>query len=83
MLYTPDGHRRPSVPRLWLEERHDLCEDLAQLLAEKAKEKVWQLGITASDALERIAMGLSELSLDLSEAEQAWVLARTQEVLNP
>ena len=81
MIYTPTGQRRPSVPRPWLEERHDLCEDLAQLLAEKVKEKVWQLGITESDALDRIAMGLTELSLDLSESEQTWVLARTQEVL--
>lgn len=82
MIYTTQGQRRPSVPRAWLEERHDLCEDLAQLLAEKAKEKVWQLGITEADALKRIAMGLSTLSLDLSDPEQSWVLARTQEVLN-
>jgi hypothetical protein len=80
-LYTPANRARPTPPREWLEDRHDLCEDLAQLLAEKVKDKVWQLGITEVDALARIKQGLPELDLDMNELEQQWVLKRVQEIL--
>ena len=81
-IYTIEGQKRTHVSRRWLEDRHDLCEDLAQLLAEKVKDKVWQLGITPDDGLERIERGLSTTELNLSEAETAWVVARTREVLS-
>lgn len=80
-LYTPQGKPRPTPPRPWLEDRHDLCEDLAQLLAEKAKDKIWQLGITRADAVERIERGLPELALDLSAPECQWVMTRVTEIL--
>ena len=80
-IYTPDGQRRPTPPRQWLEDRHDLCEDLAQLLTEKTKDKVWQLGITQYDAIERIERGLPALSLDLSTLECQWVMTRVREIL--
>lgn len=80
-LYTPSGHVRPTPPREWLEDRHDLCEDLSLLLAEKIKDKVWQLGITESDALARIAQGLPALDLEMNEAERIWVMTRIQEIL--
>lgn len=81
VLYTPAGHARPTPPRQWLEDRHDLCEDLSQLLAEKVKDKVWQLGITETDALARIEQGLPALNLEMNEAEQTWVMTRVQEIL--
>ena len=80
-LYTPKGHVRPTPPRQWLEDRHDLCEDLAQLLTEKVKDKMWQLGITQADAIERIERGLPSLALDLSDAECDWVMTRVLEIL--
>ena len=80
-LYTPAGQLRPTPPRQWLEDRHDLCEDLSQLLAEQVKDKVWQLGITKSDALTRIELGLQSLSLDMNDAERVWVMTRVQEIL--
>ncbi|UOD50635.1 ATPase with chaperone activity [Orrella daihaiensis] len=80
-LYTPSGHARPTPPRQWLEDRHDLCEDLSQLLAEKVKDKVWQLGITESDALLRIERGLPSLNLEMNDAERQWVMIRVQEIL--
>lgn len=80
-LYTPAGQVRPLPPRQWLEDRHDLCEDLSQLLAEKVKEKIWQLGITESDALARIEQGLGGLSLEMNDAERGWVMRRVQEIL--
>lgn len=72
---------RPTPPRLWLEDRHDLCEDLSQMLAEQVKDKVWQLGITQADALGKIERGLQSLDLDMTDAECGWVMTRVQEIL--
>lgn len=80
-LYTPEGQARPTPSRQWLEDRHELCEDLAQLLTEKVKDKVWQLGITESDAMQRIERGLPALSLDLSPVECQWIMTRVAEIL--
>ena len=80
-LYTPAGRTRPTPPREWLEQRHDLCEDFSQLLHETVKEKIWHLGITESDVVERVQRGMSELALDLSEAERTWVMTRLEEML--
>jgi hypothetical protein len=66
---------------LWLEERYELCEDLSQLLANQVKDKVWQMGITESDALERVEHGLEHVDLELSDSECQWVMTRTKEVL--
>ena len=81
LLYTPAGRTKPTPPRQWLEDRHELCEDLAQLLTEKVRDKIWQLGITQSDATERIERGLPDLGLELSEAECQWVMTRMHEIL--
>ena len=81
-LYTPAGRLRPTPARAWLEERHDLCEDFAQLLAHQVKDKVWQLGITEADALERVQRGLAHVDLQMNDAERLWVLTRTQEILS-
>lgn len=80
-LYTPAGKLRPTVPRAWLEDRHDLCEDFARLLADQVKEKVWTMGITEADALARVAQALQHPPLDLNEAEAGWVLTRLSELL--
>lgn len=80
-LYTPVGKARPLAPRAWLEERHDLCEDFARLLAAQVREKVWSLGITEPDALARVAQGLSKGPLEMSPAETGWVLTRLKELL--
>lgn len=80
-LYTPAGRTRPTPPREWLEQRHDLCEDLSQLLLETVKEKMWSLGITEGDALERVQQGLDERPLELSQAETQWVMTRLEEML--
>jgi hypothetical protein len=80
-IYTPSGRVRPEASRLWLEERYELCEDLSQLLANQVKDKVWQMGITESDALERVEHGLEHVDLELSDSECQWVMTRTKEVL--
>lgn len=75
------GRVQPS--RLWLEDRHELCDDFAQLLSQQAHQKILELGITRADALERIARGLDTdpAPLDLSEEEVTWVKHRVEELL--
>jgi hypothetical protein len=80
-LYTPAGKARPTVAREWLEDRHDLCEDFATLLASQVKEKVWTLGITQEDALERVARALETPPLEMNHAESTWVMTRLHEIL--
>jgi hypothetical protein len=80
-LYIPAGKVRPIATREWLEERHDLCEDFATLLAGQVKEKVWTLGITQEDALERVARALETPPLDMSAPESDWVMRRLHEIL--
>jgi hypothetical protein len=80
-LYVTPGAMQHHPNRAWLEQRHDLCEDLVQLLCEQIRDKVWQLGITQSDAIDRIERSLPTLSIELSNPEIVWVLHRIREVL--
>ncbi len=81
-LYRNSSGLHPKASRLWIEQRYELCEDLAQLLHEKIKDKVWQLGITEGDALERVIRGLGQLDLSLSDPEIQWVTRRIKELLS-
>jgi hypothetical protein len=81
-IYTPVGQHRPTPPRQWLEERHDWCEDLAQLLLEQVKTKTWTLGITTEDAVARVGQGLADMPETVSTDEAVWVLCRLKELLS-
>lgn len=82
-LFVPPGRIKPTASREHIAERHDLCEDLAQMLLETAHTQRWSLGITTADTLERIARGLPSSGLDLSDAETGWVMTRLAELLGP
>ena len=82
-LFVPPGCIKPTASREHIAERHDLCEDLAQMLLETAQTQRWSLGITTDDTLERIARGLPSSGLDLSDAETGWVMTRLAELLGP
>jgi hypothetical protein len=45
-LFVPPGRLKPVLPREQIAERHELCEDLAQMLVETAQAKRFELGIT-------------------------------------
>ncbi len=79
--HTPSGRQRPDLPREALLERHELCEDLAQMLCETASTQRHELGITESDVLHRIAASLPEAGLELSPPEISWVTGRLAELL--
>lgn len=80
-LFIEPGRSRPGVPRELIAERHEHCEDLAQMLTEHAREKLWELGVTEDEVLQRIARGLRHGDAALPEGEVHWVLGRLAELL--
>ena len=83
-LFRPPGgdrHRRPLESREAIAARHELCEDLAQMLGETARDKLFALGIKPGDVLERMRLGLLEPGSPVSAAEAGWVVGRLAEVL--
>jgi hypothetical protein len=84
-LFQPPGDhrsRRPSEPRDVIAARHEFCEDLAQMLTETARQKLFDLGIAESDVLERIWQGLLAAGSPVSPAEAGWVTGRLAELLD-
>ena len=82
-LFRPPGARavgrlteRPQV----IAERYELCEDLAQMLVEQARDRLFQLGIAESDVLRRIQQGLLTGGI-VSPDETWWVTHRLAELL--
>ncbi|HEX5806733.1 MAG TPA: ATPase with chaperone activity [Macromonas sp.] len=61
-------------------ERHELCEDMAQLLTEQAHQVWVKLGITEADVLRRMLQGLLADEARLSELEALWVVCRLAEL---
>lgn len=81
-LFVPPGRIKPSEPRAVVAARHDLCEDMAQMLTEHAKAKLWELSVTEHDVLERIHRGLLVDESVLAENEAGWVVCRLAELLD-
>ena len=80
-LFVEPGRSKSSATREHIYERYDLCEDLANLLTEQATNKLWELGITEADVLERIHQGLGDVDIGLSAAQAQWVISRLAEIL--
>ena len=80
-LYLAPGRTRPSAPRTEVAARHEFCEDLATMLTEHAANKLWELGVTEADVLERMHRGLLGDAAPVSAAEARWVIRRLAELL--
>lgn len=80
-LYLVPGRSKPNASRAQITERHEFCDDLAQMLTEPAQTRLWELGITESDVLQRMHQGLVAEGSPVSEAEAGWVLCRLAELL--
>lgn len=81
-LFVPPGKIKPVIGQREMAARHELCEDMAQLLTEQASNQQFQLGITEDLALERCLQGLLATPEVLGEAEARWVVCRLAELLN-
>lgn len=80
-LFVEPGRVKPRASRAHITERYEYCEDLAQLLAQRATEIRADLGITGTDVLERMERGLTEPAARVDPAEARWVTTRLAEIL--
>jgi hypothetical protein len=80
-----DGRYQSGLSEEQLWERYDACEDLAGQLSEYASRKITCSGLSLDVALTRAEKGV-RLKVDsgdweFSQAEVAWVMKRTEELL--
>jgi hypothetical protein len=80
-LFVEPGRSKPSAIKEVIYERYDFCEDMASMLTEQANAKLWELGITEADVLERIYQGLTVADVGVSVREAGWVVTRLAELL--
>ncbi len=80
-LFVPPGRSKPTAAREEIAARYEFCEDLASMLTEHASAKLWELGITEGDVLERMHRGLVSGDMTLSALEAQWVICRLAELL--
>jgi hypothetical protein len=81
-LYVPPGKIKPSIGLREMAQRYELCEDLANLLTEKAANMQFTLGITEELVLAQCELGLLAEPSVVSQAEARWVVCRLSELLN-
>lgn len=81
-LYVPPGKVKPSIGLREMAERYELCEDLANLLTEKAANMQFTLGITEELVLRQCELGLLAEPAVVSPTEARWVVCRLAELLN-
>jgi hypothetical protein len=80
-LFVPPGKVKPTLGRLEMLERYELCEDMANLLTGRAADLQFQLGITEEMALDQCEQGLLAEPAVVSPAEARWVVCRLAELL--
>ena len=80
-LFMPPGAVKPRETRAFIVSRYDLCEDMAQMLTEHASAKLFELGVTTQDVLERMHRGLVQEQSALTLPEAGWIIRRLAELL--
>lgn len=80
-LFVPPGKTRPVEPRQLIAQRYDLCEDMAQMLVDNAREKHFAIGLAEIDVLDRIHAGLLADASPVSGEESVWIVRRLGELL--
>ena len=80
-LFVVPGRIKPSAPREHILERYEFCEDLATMLVDHARAKLWELGVAEEDVLERIHRGLLASEAGVNAVEAQWVARRLAELL--
>ena len=80
-LFVEPGRQKPSASRDVVAQRYELCENLASMLTETAKEMLFDLGITEDDVLVQCYRGLTGEGPVVTEPEAGWVVHRLAELL--
>lgn len=80
-LFIEPGRTRPNASRDEIATRYEFCEDLATMLVDHASTKLWELGVTEADVLERVHRGLITGDATVAPSEAQWVVRRLAELL--
>jgi len=80
-LYVPPGKTKPTLGQREMAQRYELCEDLANLLTEKAANMQFTLGITEDLVLQQCELGLLAEPAVVVPTEARWVVCRLAELL--
>lgn len=80
-LFVAPGRQKPSEPRPVVTDRYELCEDMAAMLTETARNMLFSLGISEHEVLVRIYRGLTGDDSVVSVPESQWVMLRLVELL--
>jgi len=81
-LYRVPGRLKLTAPKAEIAQRHEFCDDLAHMLTEQAQTKLWKLGVTEADVLERMLRGLAAEDSVVNATEARWVVTRLAELLD-
>lgn len=81
-LFVPAGKTRPTESREVIARRYDLCEDMAQMLIDTARDKHLGIGVAEPDVLDRIHAGLAADASLVSADEALWIVRRLAELLD-
>jgi hypothetical protein len=81
-LFVPPGRVRPTETRDHIAERHEFCEDLAQMLMEPAQSQLFASGLAQREVLARMQAGLLGEASAVGAAEARWVICRLAELLD-
>lgn len=81
-LYTVPGSHKPNASREVVAGRYELCEDMASVLTESAKNMSFSLDLTETDILMRCFQGLRVDAAAVTEDEAEWVIRRLAELLD-
>ena len=81
-IFVAPGRQKPSEPRHVVADRYELCEDMATMLTETAKNMQFSLGISEHEVLVRIQRGLTGDDAVVSVPEAQWVMQRLAELVD-
>ena len=81
-LYVDPGRHKPNASREVVASRYELCEDMASMLTEQAKDMSFRLDLTEGDVLVRCLQGLRADAATVTENEAEWVIRRLAELLD-
>ena len=82
MLFVKLGRVKPNASHQHILTRYEFCEDLATMLMDHAKSRLWELGVAQVDVLERIHRGLLSDGAGVEPVEATWVIRRLAELLD-
>ncbi len=80
LFAAPSGYRLLQ-PMAVVRQRYELCEDLAQLLAEQASTVLFKSGGSQREVLQQMRQALTQPESVVEPPEAGWVVTRLAELL--